>query len=100
MTERPKRPSAVAQGVPSTVEGRFLVVRLGSMGDVIHAIPAVASLRARYPGARIDWLVDPRYAAVPRMVRGVDQAIPIDPRGSVTELLRTIRRLREAGSGA
>jgi ADP-heptose:LPS heptosyltransferase len=34
------------------------------------------------------------------MVRGVDQAIPIDPRGSVSELLRTIRRLREAGYDA
>ena len=40
---------------------RFLIVRLGSLGDIIHAIPAAAALRARYPSARIDWLVDPRY---------------------------------------
>jgi lipopolysaccharide heptosyltransferase I len=86
----------MAQGVPSRVEGRFLIVRLGSMGDVIHAIPAVASLRARHPGARIDWLIDPRYAAVPQLVRGVDQAIPIDTRGSVGNMLRAIRRLRES----
>jgi ADP-heptose:LPS heptosyltransferase len=86
----------MAQGVPSGVEGRFLIVRLGSMGDVIHAIPAAASLRARYPGARIDWLIDPRYAALLQLVRGVDQAIPINTRGSMGTLLRTIRRLREA----
>jgi lipopolysaccharide heptosyltransferase I len=66
------------------------------MGDVIHAIPAAASLRARYPGARIDWLIDPRYAALLQLVRGVDQAIPINTRGSMGTLLRTIRRLREA----
>ena len=83
-----------------TERPRFLVVRLGSLGDVIHAIPAVASLRARHAAARIDWLVDPRYSAVPQMVRGVDQAIPIDTRGSAIDLLRTIRRLRQAGYDA
>ena len=65
---------------------RLLIVRLGSLGDVIHAIPAVASLRARYPSARIDWLIDPRYLAVLQLVRGVDQAIPLDTRGPLAEL--------------
>ena len=73
---------------------RFLLVRLGSLGDVIHAIPAAAALRAHAPDARIDWLVDPRYAGVVRMVRGVDRAIPLDPRGSKGQLLATIRALR------
>ncbi len=40
---------------------RFLIVRLGALGDVIHGIPAAAALRAAFPIARIDWLVDPRY---------------------------------------
>ena len=51
------------------VNHRFLLVRLGSLGDVIHAIPTVAALRARFPEARIDWLVDPRYVALLEMVR-------------------------------
>jgi heptosyltransferase-1 len=33
---------------------RFLIVRLGSLGDIVHAIPAVAALRTRHPGAHID----------------------------------------------
>jgi len=33
---------------------RFLIVRLGSLGDIIHAIPAAAALRAALPGAKID----------------------------------------------
>jgi heptosyltransferase I len=84
-------------GVAATRQGpRFLLVRLGSLGDVIHAIPAAAALRAHAPDARIDWLVDPRYAGVVRMVRGVDRAIPLDPRGPKATLLSVIRALRQA----
>lgn len=38
--------------------GRIVVVRLGSLGDLVHALPAVAALRRAYPHATIDWLVD------------------------------------------
>jgi len=41
---------------------RVLVVRTGAMGDVLHALPAVAALRHRWPEAEIDWAVDPRWA--------------------------------------
>lgn len=36
----------------------FLIVRLGSLGDLIHTLPAVAALRHAHPDARIDWLVE------------------------------------------
>ena len=55
---------------------KFLLVRLGSLGDVIHAIPSAAALRARYPDAQIDWLVDPRYTSVLQLVDGLNDAIP------------------------
>ena len=45
---------------------RFLVIRLGSMGDIVHALPAVAALRARFPAAAIDWLVDERWRELHR----------------------------------
>ena len=54
----------------------FLLVRLGSLGDVIHAIPTAAALRARFPDARIDWMVDPRYVALLEMVPGSTAALP------------------------
>jgi heptosyltransferase-1 len=41
---------------------RILVVRLGAMGDVIHALPAVAKLRAMLPAASIDWVIEERWA--------------------------------------
>jgi heptosyltransferase I len=81
----------------STRQGpRYLLVRLGSLGDVIHAIPAAAALRAHAPSAQIEWLVDPRYAGVVQMVQGVDRAITVDPRGPRGQLLATIRELRRA----
>jgi lipopolysaccharide heptosyltransferase I len=37
---------------------RLLVVRLGSLGDIVHTLPAVAAIRRALPDAAIDWLVD------------------------------------------
>ena len=41
---------------------RVLIVRLGSMGDVIHALPAAAALRRAWPDAKIGWAIDKRWA--------------------------------------
>jgi heptosyltransferase-1 len=78
----------------SDPQPRFLIVRLGSLGDVIHAIPAVAALRQRYPAARIDWVVDPRYVDLLKLVAGIDSCIPLDPRESWIGVLKTVRGLR------
>src|SRR5215510_1232009 len=37
---------------------RVLIVRLGSLGDLIHTLPAAAAIRRAMPDAEIDWLVD------------------------------------------
>jgi heptosyltransferase I len=42
-------------------EERFLVVRLGSLGDIVHTFPAVSGLRQSYPSAHITWLTHPRW---------------------------------------
>ena len=41
----------------------ILIVRLGALGDIVHAIPAAAALRAALPDARIDWLVEAKHRA-------------------------------------
>ncbi len=65
----------------TTSPARILIVRLGALGDVVHAMPVVAAIKRALPAAQVDWLIDPRYAAVVRMVRGLGDAIPFDPRG-------------------
>jgi lipopolysaccharide heptosyltransferase I len=42
----------------------ILIVRLGSLGDIVHALPVAAALADRFSGARIDWLVDARYRII------------------------------------
>lgn len=76
---------------------RFLIVRLGSLGDVIHGIPVAAALRQRFPDASIEWAVDGRYVELLALVRGLDRRIAVDTRGSLSRLGATIRDLRRRG---
>jgi len=39
-------------------DARILIVRLGSLGDLVHTLPAVAAIHRAQPGLEIDWLVD------------------------------------------
>lgn len=76
---------------------RFLIVRLGSLGDVVHAIPAAAALRNRFPHAHIDWMVDPRYVELLELVECIDSLVPLDPREltrAASRVLATVRALR------
>ncbi|MGO9437294.1 MAG: glycosyltransferase family 9 protein [Terracidiphilus sp.] len=43
---------------------RLLVVRLGAMGDILHALPAVTALRIAHPEWIIDWVVEPKWCAL------------------------------------
>lgn len=43
---------------------RLLVVRLGAMGDILHALPAVTALRQTHPSWQIDWLVEPAWTSL------------------------------------
>jgi heptosyltransferase I len=45
---------------------RLLVVRLGAMGDILHALPAVTALRQAHPAWQIGWVVEPRWQALLR----------------------------------
>src|SRR5437588_6252510 len=41
---------------------RILLIKPSAVGDVIHTVPVLVKLRARYPEARIDWLLTPAIA--------------------------------------
>src|SRR5205085_2956750 len=47
---------------PAKEMTRILIVRLGAMGDVVHALPAVAALRAELPSTHIGWAIEERWA--------------------------------------
>ncbi len=56
---------------------RILLIKMSSMGDVIHALPAITDLKRAMPGATLDWVVEERFAYIPKWHPGVDTVIPI-----------------------
>lgn len=62
--------------MPQAGEQNFLVVRLGSLGDLIHTLPAVAALRSGFPHARLDWVVEQKWFPLVELVTAVDSVIP------------------------
>jgi heptosyltransferase I len=74
---------------------KILIVKLSSLGDVLHNLPMVWDLRARYPDAQIDWVVEEGYvglleplkttistctltsSASPSFFAGIDRIIPL-----------------------
>ena len=60
----------------------LLVVRLGSLGDLVHTLPAVAALRKTFPSANIDWLVDAPHRDFLSLVPVVSSLIVLKERGA------------------
>jgi heptosyltransferase I len=68
---------------------KVLVVKLSSLGDVVHTMPAVQDVRAALPDARIDWVVERGFAPLVRRCEGVQRVIECE-----------LRRWRKAPLGA
>jgi heptosyltransferase-1 len=66
-----------------------LLVRMSSLGDIVHTFPAVTDLKRERPGAALHWVVEEQYVELARMHPGVDRIIPV-----------AIRRWRRFGTGA
>lgn len=56
---------------------RILLVKTSSMGDVLHALPAVTDAARARPGLVIDWVVEEGFAEIPRWHPAVNEVIPV-----------------------
>jgi heptosyltransferase-1 len=72
----------------------ILVVRLGAMGDILHALPAVRALKLGRPEAPLTWVVEPKWAPLLEQNPFVDRVVPLH-RESLRGLLASYRALRE-----
>jgi heptosyltransferase I len=83
---------------------RVLIVKLSSLGDVVHTLPVVADIRAARPDALVDWIVEPAFAPLVARVDGVAEVIECALRrwtregwwraATRDEFARFLRRLR------
>jgi heptosyltransferase I len=83
---------------------RFLIVRLSSIGDIVHALPAVSALGEAFPPAEISWAIEKRYAVLLEGNPWVRRLIALDTLGwrsrlasahTLEEVVRSILALRE-----
>ena len=59
---------------------RVLLVKLSSLGDVVHSLPAAMDLQTQVPGVHIDWVVEPAFAPLLELCPAVKRVIPCDLR--------------------
>ncbi len=77
------------------MKARVLVVKLSSLGDILHALPVVHCLRLGLD-ARIDWVTQTEYTGLVAAFPDVERAIGFPRRGSLTDLGAFARELRTA----
>jgi len=57
---------------------RILIVKLGSIGDIVHTLPSLAAIRRALPDAEVSWVVESRAAEILRSNPVLDRLIVID----------------------
>jgi heptosyltransferase-1 len=81
----------------------ILIVKLGSIGDIVHTLPALAAMRRALPGAEINWVVESRTAEILRDNPFLNSLIEVDTKAlrrwpmsgeTLLALRQQLRRLR------
>lgn len=82
---------------------KVLLVKTSSLGDVIHALPAVTEALSKFRDLQIDWLVEEKFRDIPDRHEGVHEVIPVAIRrwrsdwvSAWPEVKALIKRLRSA----
>ncbi|MCE3223434.1 MAG: putative Lipopolysaccharide heptosyltransferase [Nitrospira sp.] len=74
---------------------RLLLIKPSSLGDIVHAMPTVAALRARFPQAEVTWLVKRQWAPLVEVIEGVDHVCAVGT--GLSGWLGRISELRASG---
>ena len=84
------------------VEKKILIIKLSALGDVVHTLPVLRTLRQEYPKAYIAWIVEERYQELIVKNPDIDEVIPIRTKtwrknwnvNTVREIFCSIKRIR------
>ena len=74
------RPTISAITIKAADRLKILLVKLSSLGDVLHTLPAVHDIKTAYPAAQIDWVVEAAFAGVVQRCEGVNKVITCELR--------------------
>jgi lipopolysaccharide heptosyltransferase I len=72
----------------------ILIIRFGAMGDILHAVPAVSSLKLSFPDCRLAWLVNPKWMDLLTGNPAIDELVPFD-KSDLSSLLQVRKVLRK-----
>lgn len=56
----------------------ILIIKPSALGDIVHALPILASLRASFPAAKLTWLVRKEFAPLLECAEGLDEILLFD----------------------
>ena len=80
---------------------KVLIVKTSSLGDIVHALPAVTEASHFFPSIEFDWLVEEAFCPVPSVHPSINNIIPVSLRKwrrnlskALIELPSFVRRLR------
>jgi len=84
------------------VPKKILIVKLGAIGDVVHALPVLKTLRVHFPDSHISWVIEKKHSSLIENHPDLDDCIVIDTKKwrknlngkTFSELREFIRRLR------
>ena len=79
---------------------KALIVKLSSMGDIIHTLPALTDAKKNIPQIEFDWLVEPAFSEIPAWHPAVKEVIPIALRAIKKDnLINKIKKTSKIFSG-
>ena len=78
-------------------EGAILLIRLSAMGDIVHTLPAAATLKKSFPDRKLLWLVAPRWMPLLAGNPYINEVIPFERTGLVA-LRSASRRIRQVAA--
>jgi len=56
---------------------KFLIIKLSSIGDIVHALPFLRTLRAHHPQAHISWMIEERFRELVEHNPDLNEVIPV-----------------------
>ena len=70
-----RAPGGSIHEIPQSSMNRILIIKVTSLGDIVHAQPVVADLHRAFPAVTVDWAADSAFAEVLRWNAGIDRVL-------------------------